>query len=205
MAILESCARKGCLMQSLSCATRWRRALVLIAVVAGVFSPGRFAAEEPREYQVKAVLLYPLTQFVGWPITAFATPEAPFVIGILGNDPFDKTLDEVIHGEKASNRPIIIERYPKDKVEAAKKCHLLFVGMSERDNLRKIMAQLRDRPILTVSDSEGFIRSGGMIHLFKNSENKVRLRICLSVVKTNGLTVSSKLLRVAEIVRSEDD
>src|SRR5829696_461907 len=48
--------------------------------------PGRFGAQETHEYQVKGVLLYHLTQFVEWPAAAFATPEEPFTIGILGND-----------------------------------------------------------------------------------------------------------------------
>jgi hypothetical protein len=178
------------------------RAVVMFAALA-LLLPCRFAAQETQEYQVKGVLLYHLTQFVEWPASAFATPEEPFTIGILGNDPFEKALEEIIRGEKAGTRPIVVARY--QKVDAAKKCHLLFIGASEKDNLRKIMAQLKDRPILTVADTEGFIRSGGMIHLYKNQENKIRLRINLNVVKGCGLTVSSKLLRVAEIVHGEDD
>ncbi len=45
-------------------------------------------AAAPSEYQVKAVFLFNFGQFVEWPKDAFDTPQAPFVIGILGDDPF---------------------------------------------------------------------------------------------------------------------
>lgn len=181
---------------------RASRRLTVIAMVALAFSLMRAGAQETKEYQVKGVLIFHLTQFVEWPSSAFETTNSPFVIGIVGTDPFDKALDEIVSGEKVSNRTIVIKRY--DKIESAKKCHLLFINLNERE-LRRSMAQIKDQPILTVADEGNFIQSGGMIYLFKNTDKKVRVRINLTVVKSSGLTVSSKLLRVAEIVKSEEN
>src|SRR5882757_899350 len=46
------------------------------------------AADAPTENQVQAVFLYNFSRFVEWPAQAFAQPNDPFVIGILGSDPF---------------------------------------------------------------------------------------------------------------------
>ena len=49
-----------------------------------------------RENDLKAVFLFNFTQFVEWPDTTFSDPTAPFVIGVLGEDPFGKSLNDVV-------------------------------------------------------------------------------------------------------------
>ena len=73
------------------------------------------------------------------------------------------------------------------------------MSMDERPNWPKIAVALRGQPVLTVAEFDGFVVGGGMIHLAKNPENKIRLRINLDAVRAASLTVSGKLLRVAEI------
>src|SRR5512134_3234752 len=70
-----------------------------------------WAAAPFSEYQVKAVYLYNFGQFVEWPADSFATPSTPFVIGIVGKDPFEGMLDNVVRGESLGTRPIAVERY----------------------------------------------------------------------------------------------
>jgi len=64
-------------------------ALMMVAVLISLWcaSPARASDRAFDEYQVKAVFLYRLTLFITWPEEAFTTPEQPFVIGILGDDP----------------------------------------------------------------------------------------------------------------------
>ncbi|PYP25425.1 MAG: hypothetical protein DMD51_08585 [Gemmatimonadetes bacterium] len=63
----------------------------------------------------------------------------------------------------------------------------------------EVLANLRNRPILTVSDDAGFAERGGMIR-FVTDQNRIRLQINLDAAQAASLTVSSKLLRVADIV-----
>jgi hypothetical protein len=78
-----------------------------------------------------------------------------------------------------------------------KTCHVLFISRSETDRLEQILASVKGRNILTVGDAEDFALRGGMIQLV-TEKNKIRMRINLEAVKAAGLTISSKLLRVAE-------
>jgi hypothetical protein len=50
-----------------------------------------------------------------------------------------------------------------------------------------------------VSDADDFIERGGMIQL-ATSQGKIRLRINASAAKSATLTISSKLLRAADLV-----
>ena len=164
-----------------------------------VFGSGqRLAAQTaiPAEYQVKAVFLYNFARFVNWPPKAFPDPQAPLVIGVLGEDPFGAYLDETVRGENVNGRPLVVQRYRR--VSEIKACHLLFISRSESDRLEQILAALRGRNILTVSDADGFTTRGGMIGFF-TEKNKVRMQVNLDVVKSANLNVSSKLLRVAEV------
>lgn len=171
--------------------------LALLSLALGFREPAAALASS-MEYQVKAVFLFNFTQFVEWPEDAFATPGAPLVIGILGQDPFENYLDDVVRGEKAGGHPIIIKRF--QGIEAARDCQLLFVGEPESRWPYNMLAALKDRSILTVGDSDEFSKHGGMID-FITKQGKIRLQINMEAVHAADLTVSSKLLRLADIVK----
>jgi len=154
------------------------------------------------ENNLKAVYLFHFAQFVEWPEAAFPDAQTPLVIGVLGEDPFGGYLEETVRGEKVNNRPLVIERYRR--AEEIRICHILFISRSEADRLEKIFAELKGRNILTVGDFDGFTKSGGMMR-FVTEKNKTRLRINLEAAKAARLTISSKLLRPAEIITSGKD
>ena len=64
------------------------------------------------EYDVKAAYLYKFTKFVEWPEAAFASAEAPFVIGVIGRDPFagPGSLDRRQHDGCAPDRSPAFQR-----------------------------------------------------------------------------------------------
>jgi hypothetical protein len=155
-----------------------------------------------QEYQVKAVFLFNFAQFVDWPPQAFPEAQTPLVIGVLGEDPFGAYLDETVRDEKVNNRPLAVQRYRR--VEEIKTCHILFISRSEADRLGQILASLKERSILTVSDTEGAAQRDVMIRLV-TEKNKIRLRINLQAARAANLTISSKLLRPAEIVAAGRD
>jgi hypothetical protein len=172
--------------------TRW-----LVASAFLLLSGLKLSAQTPTspEYQVKAVFLFNFAQFVDWPPKAFPEAQTPLVIGVLGEDPFGTYLDETVRGEKVKDRPLVVQRYRR--VGEIKTCHVLFISRSETDRLEQILASVKGRNILTVGDAEDFALRGGMIQLV-TEKNKIRMRINLEAVKAAGLTISSKLLRVAE-------
>lgn len=150
-----------------------------------------------RDYQVKAVFLFNFAQFVEWPPSAFAGPTSPIVIGVLGENPFGAYLDETVRGEKLANRPLEIQRY--GRVDEIHTCHVLFISRSEAHRLDQILLSLKNRSILIVGDGDDFVQRGGMIRL-ATVQNKIRLIVNVEAAKGANLTISSKLLRSAEVV-----
>ena len=155
-------------------------------------------AARASEYQVKAAFLFNFAQFVDWPAEAFPNSDAPLVIGVLGDDPFGSFLDRLVVNERLRGRPFQVRRY--ESVDEIKTCHILFINRSAGNRPEVILVGLSQRPILTVSDADGFAGNGGMIR-FVTDRNRIRLQINLGAVDAAHLTISSKLLRVAEIIR----
>jgi hypothetical protein len=150
-----------------------------------------------HEYPLKAVFLLNFAQFTDWPTNAFDAPDAPLVIGVLGNDPFGALLDDAVRDETVNGRKFVVERYRR--VEDIKTCHILFISQSEIKRLDKIAENLNGKPILTVSEIDGSTYRGVCVR-FITIKNKIHLRINTDALQAAKLTMSSKLLRVAEIV-----
>jgi len=176
----------------------WLCAGIVLAAVAPVLA----GAATAREYQIKAVFLFNFTQFINWPSALFASARAPLVIGVLGADPYGSYLDETTRGEIVDGRPLVVERYRR--VEDVATCHVLFISASEAGSMAAILARLKGRSILTVTDAGAASEQGGIIR-FVTENNHIRLRIDVRAAKAAGLEVSSKLLRAAEIVGADGD
>lgn len=155
-----------------------------------------------KEYQIKAVFLFNFVQFVQWPRTAFTRPGEPFCIGVLGENPFGTFLEETVRNEKVDGHPLVVRHF--ERVEEVKDCQILFVSRSESEKPDGILKALKGKSILTVGDKEGFEDNGGVVR-FATENNKIRLRISLRAAQTAKLKISSKLLRLAEIVDGGKD
>ncbi len=174
------------------------RNLLVVALFALLLvAPTRAAA--PTEYQVKAVFLYNFSRFVEWPETAFAKPQSPFVVGVFGFDPFGADLDEAVRGESVRGHPLVVRRV-RNAAEAAQ-CQILFIHHSEREKLGEILGILEKRSTLTVSDVDGVAPGRVMIRLVMQN-GRIRMRIDVDSARAAQLTISSNLLRSAEIVGS---
>ena len=174
-----------------------RIALLALLLVINAASTETFAAAVPGEYQVKAVFLFNFTHFVEWPADAFTGPQAPFVIGVLGQDPFGSALDEAVRGETVNGRPLVIQRYTG--VADLKPCQILFIDRSVDGEMEKALASLGHQRTLTVSDLDSGTPRAVIIR-FLNENQKIRLQINVDSARSAGLTISSKLLRPAQVI-----
>lgn len=181
------------------CLRRFLHCIVALCLFSIVLLPAPLRAQDPS-YRIKAVFLYNFAQFVTWPENAFADAKAPLVIGVLGRDPFGRILDDTVKGEVVHGRKLEVRRYRT--LSEVKGCHILFISPSEQSHMLEILDALQGKPILTVGESESFAVSGGVIR-FMSEQNKIRFRINAQSAEEAGLSISSKLLRLAEIVKTE--
>lgn len=175
-----------------------RRRLFIFALCLGMLGrAGRAADIAASEYELKAAFIFNFTQFVDWPTNTFDSSADPIVIGIVGPDPFGAAMDKILEGEEVRGRKLKVERYarPVD----VKMCQILFVSRTLASAWPDILRALRDKPILTVSDMDRFTARGGIIQLV-TERNLVRLRVNVDAAKRADISISSKLLRLADNV-----
>jgi hypothetical protein len=163
---------------------------------------GRGDATAP-EYQIKAAFIYKFATYIRWPAATSGSATAPFVIAVIGKDPFGPLLDTVVHGQSVQGKGIVIRRLTG--LEEATRCDVLFVGSSERKHLRQILAALHGAPVLTIGDMDQFAELGGMINLITTEDNHIRFDINKGAIERSGLRAPSQLLRLARIVESRAD
>jgi len=181
------------------------RSSLLVLLVAGAFamSPPFAAAQEDRagEYELKAAILYNLTKFVEWPAAAYADPQAPTSLCILGHDPFGGSLTAAIPKNAGDDRPVLIHRLQNK--QAIGGCHLLYISSSERKIAAQILATLKGTHVLTVGEMDQFAVHGGIIQ-FTLRDKQVRFEINLDAAAREGLTIRSRLLLLARIVHDQN-
>lgn len=175
---------------------------LLLACAAPAFAAAAGSeAERPlTEFDVKAAYIYNFARFVEWPAQAGAGMAAPFVVAVLGDDPFGSTLDATLAGKAIGERPFVVRRVSTP--EAAAGAQIVFVSASERPRLPHVLRVLERAGALTVSDLPGFAGRGGMIG-FRNEGRKVRFDINPGSAERARLTLSSQLLKLARIVTPE--
>lgn len=145
-----------------------------------------------REYNVKAVTLYAFGKYVSWPESSFEGPASPFVIAVLGPDPFGGALDTIAKAKKIENRPIVIKRFAKP--EEYSNCHILFISKSFAPELEaQLLEQLAHQPVLIVGESPGFAERGGIINFYQSGSN-VRFELNPDKATEARLSLSAKLL-----------
>jgi hypothetical protein len=156
-----------------------------------------YAQSDPPEYQIKAAFLFNFVKFVDWPADTFKDEKQPITFCTVGQDPFRGTLDEVVSGKMSGNHSIRVQHYklPQDILG----CHILFIGSQQKKYIAAVLARLKHAPVLTVGDSEGFVQQGGIIG-FVWEEDKLRFNINLGAARAAQLTLSSKLIYLANFL-----
>jgi len=168
-------------------------ALVLLAALPAPAAPP--GAPIGVEQAVKAAYLYKFLGYVQWPPGSFPGPDAPFVIGVAAGDAMVEALEQVASRHQAKGRRMQVRRVrPGDSLADI---HLLYIARGEPQS--SLLKLARQRPILTVTDGDEDPATAGIIN-FRVIDNRIRFDVALDAARSSGLTLSSRLLSVAQSV-----
>jgi hypothetical protein len=173
----------------------------LTAMGVGGSTPTRLMLEreatEATEREVKAACLYHFFNYVQWPEKAFAGPERPYVLLVVGKDPFGKVLEDTLRGKKVSGRAIEVRRAAD--IDELPSAHMVFLASSHAGELPRVLQRFDGEPVLLVGDSEGLAQEGAQVNLYF-ARKKLRFEVNTDAVKRSALVVSSQMLKLARIV-----
>jgi hypothetical protein len=173
------------------------RILAVLALTT-LFTPARKPDAQASEAELKAAWMYNFSQHVEWPASAFKDERAPMIVAILGQHPLEEALAKIVRGKTALGRSIEIRRaaLPAE----LKGAHLVFLPDAEKERLEAAVAALKGSPALLIAETEGSIRRGATLNFFMD-ESRVRFEASVDNASRAGLSISSKLLKFARLVK----
>jgi hypothetical protein len=177
--------------------TRRGTAWLVLAALLAVAAPAR--ADE-LEYLLKAEFMERFTHFVDWPADAFPGRDAPFVFCVVGDSRISPYLERLAHDRRIKDRRAEVRHLGlKGAAPDPTGCHVLLIGPDERPHLHALLARVVNRPVLTVSDAEGFGKEGVLINFYISDDDRVRFEISSTEVKRSPLKINAQLLRLARV------
>jgi len=154
------------------------------------------------EYQVKALFILNFTKYVDWPPQTLVGSNTPITIGIYGDSKLGEALRHVLAGKSAGGRAIVVRQI--QSTNDYNQCQILFISHSAASRMSAILEKACAWPVLTVGEDAAFAQNGGIINFVLRNGN-VRLEIDLAAARKAGLTISSRLLAVADVVKGKPD
>ncbi len=171
--------------------------VVLVALLIVICPKVSNAQSQVDEYRLKAAFLFHFAQFVEWPPEALGNADNPFVICVVGEDPFHGDLEGTVEGKYIAARVVRIRHFKQ--FQEGQGCHMVFVDRKDEGTVPLRMLALRKTPVLTVGESDDFLQQGGIIRMFIE-DRKLRFEINQGAAEIANLKVSSRLLLLAKTV-----
>jgi len=148
-----------------------------------------------KEFEVKATIIEKIVPFIEWPKnTNIDDTSKPFVIGVFGRTPFKKILEETYARKRVLEKKVEVRSI--SDLEEIPGCHLLFISYAAKPSLPKIIRFVKDKAILTMSDTRGFSSRGVHITLFIRHE-QIMFNINKKAIDTSGLLARWHILKHA--------
>ncbi len=169
-------------------ASRW--ALVVLGLVLLAVVP---SAQDVSGPNLKAAYIYRFALFTQWPNDALG-PAGPLTMCVVGDTAVRDALERTVRSVTVEKRPVVVAYGVPDKPPLG--CHTLYVSAVSSAQAARLLAGLRELPVLTISDLEGFNGMGGIAEFFYDA-GQLRFSIRSDAVTQSHLHLDSRLLSLA--------
>lgn len=175
-----------------------RRSLLATFLLLGFSGYIRAQTTSADEYEIRAAMLINLTKFIDWPAWKIDSQHPQLLVCVLGSDSIGSIAERYAQHQRVEGKPLQVRHI--SSVEAAMSCNLLYVGVGEQRHVDPVAAELAKRGVVTVSESSNATTPNQVIGL-PTLNDHVHIDINLDAAQKTGLTISSKLLRLATVSR----
>lgn len=131
------------------------------------------------ERAVRAAYVFNITKLVDWP-----PGKDRLVIGFFGSPETGEVLRKLLEGKTSQSKPIYVLPLPSD--DELLRCNLLYFADSEKGKIQSVVSKLGSARVLTIGESDSFVRDGGMISLVKVGE-QIHMRMILEAARRAGV------------------
>jgi hypothetical protein len=195
----------GCVLRVQQASSSWnptRRAhspaLVHITCAAAavlLLVQGLPSAQDVTESALKAAYIYNFAKFTEWP--AGVVPAAqPLALCVFGDADVGDALKRAVKDRVLSGHPMAVSHMAVTAGAPQSTCHVMYVSGVSAGQAAEVIAGVRDVPVLTLSDVEGFTERGGIAQFFFDN-GQLHFAVQLESIRRARLRISSRLLSLA--------
>ena len=166
----------------------------MIAIAIIPLMPMPAAAQDVTEPALKAAFIYNFAKFTEWPADAIASG-APLVLCVLGDAAIGRALERAVRGQTLAGHSIGVSQAEPTGL-LPKGCHIAYISSVTPSRAAGVVAGLRDAPVLTISDVDGFTELGGIAQFFFEN-GQLRFDVQIASARRARLEISSRLLALA--------
>jgi hypothetical protein len=178
-----------------------RLAVVTLVCLCSAAGPYLAVAQITTASTLKAAFLYNFAKFTEWPPDALA-PAQRLSLCVMGDASVADALEQTIQGRNVEGHELTVRVVKvSDPIRA---CHLLYASGLDAQRSTQLLRALNGAAVLTVADSDRFAQSGGVAQLILEGD-RIRFAINVASARRARLTLSSKLLNLAKIVKDGQD
>ncbi len=153
------------------------------------------SAETIETEKVMVALTLNLARFTTWPEPVFSVADAELDLCVIGSNIIQQSF-EAVHDSVVSGKKLRVIN--KSRLRDIEECQILYIETLERDKLRQLLWEIRNRPILTIGDNMDFVTGGGMVGL-GTVAGKIQMSINLTAVNQSKLVINPRILKLAKI------
>ncbi len=158
-----------------------------------------FAESHDLAQRVKAAYIYNFAKFIEWPQ---GDVDQRVDICVFYDAEFENLLRKTFSGKQVAGKPVAV--HAAERIPPTISCNILFIGQAVlHPDVKRGMQRMLDMPVLTIGEADGFTQDGGIIR-FLQVAGKLRFEIDHGSAQESGLKISSKLLRVAQVIPAKN-
>jgi hypothetical protein len=182
----------GLILRHAGLLTPMHRALTAVAVI--LLTPVFSFAQDVTEPALKAAFIYSFAKFTDWPVDAVPVSK-PLLMCVVGDDAVGEALEQAVKARMIGGHSLTVSYMAP---VPQRECHILYLSGAKANQAGPLVASVRDVPVLTISDGEGFIELGGIVQFYFEN-GRLRFTIRVQSAKRARLQVSSQLLALARL------
>jgi hypothetical protein len=151
------------------------------------------AFSQDVDYKAYTLFLYNFMKYIEWPNT-----DGDFIIGVVGESPVKKELEELSKIKKAKGKQIVVINIitPND----ARLCNMVYIPSSESAELKPILEKIKGKAVLVVAEREGLAKKGAAISFVVDDDDALKFDINKSVLDSQSLKIAHLLLQLGILV-----
>jgi hypothetical protein len=154
-----------------------------------------YSVSQVDEYTIKAALIEKFGRFIEWPTNSISDT---FVVSVLGKNPFGRNMDKMAAKFKIKNKPVKVNYI--SAIKEIDGCQILFICKTEKDRIGDIISYVKNKPVLTVGDTDGFGIEGVHFNFYFNKEGYTHFEINPTILKEADLKVDIHLLEFGKMI-----